>query len=276
MSSIVNRRIVFLGGKPLSAHCLRALHRHHAAQEIDIVGVVCRPKRQTGWWSGPGVPEMRETAEELGLPILESDDALRDLDFDLGITVRHNRILRSEHLSAARHGFINLHCAPLPHYRGCNGCAHAIINGETRFGATLHHVDDKVNHGDVIRVEWCPITAEMTARTLLAAVERTALRMFRELLPAIIANRLPGTPQHELVGSGSIVSHYYPQTSLAKPDIQHIDPAWPVERILRHVRGLDFPPFEPAYMVLNGCKVHLTTDLMQHRLPPTSPRETAP
>jgi len=272
MTRIINRKIVVLGGKPLSARCLRRLHAHHAAGEIEIVGVITRPPGARGWWSAPGVPEMRETAEQLGLPLLGGEDDLLDLDFDLGLSILHFNILRAAHIRRARNAFLNLHCAPLPHYRGCNACSHAIINGETRFGATLHHMDERVDHGDVIRVAWFDIAPDMTARTLMAAVEQVAYDLFCAMLPAILANDLPATPQRELIAREGIVSRYHARDSLARPEVKRIDPAWPAETILRRVRALDFPPFEPAYMLLGGCKVHLTTDracrpTLEHRDP---------
>jgi len=264
MSRLVNRRIVFLGGKPLSARCLQALHAHPAAAELEIVGVVARPAGARGWWSGPGVPELRETAEALGLPVLDSEDDLLSLDFDLGISVLFFNILRKQHLHRARNGFLNLHCAPLPHYRGCNACSHALINGETRFGATLHHMDERVDHGDIIRVNWFNIAPGMTARGLMNEVEQAALELFCSTIPAILTNNLPGTPQSEIIERDGVVSRYYARDSLSRPGAKCIDPGWPADSILRRVRALDFPPFEPAYMLLDGCKVHLTTNLGPH------------
>jgi hypothetical protein len=83
------------------------------------------------------------------------------------------------------------------------------------------------------------------------------------MIPAMLANRLPATPQQEIIERDGVLSRYYARNSLTGKDAKRIDPQWPAVDILRRVRALDFPPFEPAYMLLDGCKVHLTTAIAQ-------------
>src|SRR5205823_672779 len=45
---------------------------------------------------------------------------------------------------------VNLHCAPLPAYRGYNATLWAILNGEQFFGATLHEMTAECDEGPVI------------------------------------------------------------------------------------------------------------------------------
>ncbi|HNQ23122.1 MAG TPA: formyltransferase family protein [Phycisphaerae bacterium] len=258
MTTAVNRRIAFFGGKPLSARCLRHLYEFHRRGEIEIVAVLTRGKGERGWWSGPGVPEMYETAEELGLRLLTHADELLEMPVDLGLSVLHYCILPARIVGHPRHGFLNLHCAPLPHYRGCNVGSHAILNGEARFGATLHYMDEKPDHGPVIAVEWFDIPPQATARELMTLTEEAAYRLFVARVPALLANDLCGEPQERIIARERIVSYYYPRTSLARPGMKEVDLHWPAEKILRHVRALDFPPFEPAYALLDGRKVYLS------------------
>ncbi len=254
----MNHRIAFFGGKPLSARCLEHLHRFHVRGQVEIVGVCCRPKGQRGWWSAPGVPEMHETAEALGLPILTSPRELLDCQVDLGISVLHHEILPGDLVRHPRGGFLNLHLAPLPQYRGCNVCTHALMNGETRFGVTLHRMDEKPDHGDVIAVRWFDIPGDATARDLMGLGEQAAFALFCEMLPSMIGEALPARPQKDIIERDGVVSRYYRRDSLASPEAKRVDLAWPADKIVNHIRALDFPPFEPAYAIIDGRKVHLT------------------
>jgi methionyl-tRNA formyltransferase len=251
-------RIAFFGGKPLSARCLQLLHTMHAHDQLEIVAVCPRPEGDRGWWSGPGVPEVRETARSLGLPVIETPEELAAIPVDLGLSVLYHRILSADVVAHPRCGFLNLHLAPLPHYRGCNACSHAIMNGDTRFGATLHRMDAKPDHGDVIAVRWFDIPPAATARDLMQRAEEEGYRLFCEMLPSILSNAMPARSQQEIIEREGVVSRFYRRDSLSSNGAKRVDLSWPVERILNHVRALDFPPFEPAYAEVAGRKVYLT------------------
>jgi len=69
---------------------------------------------------------------------------------------------------------INFHPGP-PEYPGIGCVNFALYNGETRFGATAHLMDEKVDTGRIIKVIYFPIYPEDTVKTLL---ERTYFNMF--------------------------------------------------------------------------------------------------
>ncbi len=256
---MVNRRVAFFGGKPLSARSLRFLHQFQECGTIEIVAVVPREKGARGWWSGPLVEEIHEAAERLGLRILRDESELLGIPVDLGISVLHSRILPPPLLRHPTNGFVNLHGAPLPEYRGCNVCTHAILNGEVRFAATLHRMDEKPDHGDVIELEWFDIPPTCTARTLMLLVERAALQLFRRVLPKLLAQDFPTIPQFQLAAETGRKTGYYSRNSLQDPAIRQVQWDWPRERILRHVRAFDFPPFPPAFAWANdGSRLDLT------------------
>ncbi len=259
MAAAPIHRIAFFGGKPLSARCLQLLHGMHAHDQLEIVAVCCRAEGERGWWSGPGVPEVRETARALGLPVIDTPEQLATIPVDLGLSVLYHQVLPGSIVGHPRCGFLNLHLAPLPHYRGCNICSHAIMNGETRFGVTLHRMDDKPDHGDVIAVRWFDIPPSATARDLMDLSEAEGYRLFCEMLPSILSNALPARAQQEIIERDGVVSRYYRRDSLSTNGAKRVDLAWPADRIFNHVRALDFPPFEPAYAEISGRRIYLTT-----------------
>ena len=50
--------------------------------------------------------------------------------FDIGFSVRYNKIFKVNHIKKFKFGIINLHGGNLPYYRGSNNHIFAIINKE--------------------------------------------------------------------------------------------------------------------------------------------------
>ncbi|MGB0715814.1 MAG: methionyl-tRNA formyltransferase [Phycisphaerae bacterium] len=259
-------RIAFFGGKPLSARCLRVLHNYHVRGAIEIAAVLPRPKGERGWWSGDGIPEMAETAEALQLPIIDCPEALTEIEVDLGLSVLHSSILPPKVFDHPRLGFLNLHCAPLPEYRGCNVCTFAILNGETRFGVTLHQIDEKPDHGPVLAICRFDVAETETARSLMTKTEQAGLQLFEQIVPDILeaaAERnqgaFTGKPLHSFPATSVSSWKYYPRDAIRTDGFKEINLSWSAVRIDRTVRALDFPPFEPAYLIINERKIYMTT-----------------
>lgn len=259
MEGIVNRRIAFFGGKPLSAQCLLHLYEYHKRGDVEIVAVLPRPKGQGGWWSRPGVPEMYDTAESLGLNIISSEQELKNYEVDLGYSVLYFNILKGDVINHARNGFLNLHGAALPHYRGCNSYTHAIMNGETTYGVTLHQIDEGVDSGPVITVKWFDLGPTATAKSLAEKAEQASYELFCETLPDILRGNYSPVPQKEIVERDGVNSRFYLRTSLAKEGIKEMATSWPAQKMYDYVRALEFPPFEPAYIMVDGKKIYLRT-----------------
>lgn len=243
-----------MGGKPVSARCLARLHERQLTGEIEIVGVICRPKGHIGWWSAPDVPEMFDTADALGLPIVEHE-RIAELDADLGISLLYHRIFPEEAIRSFRSGILNFHPAPLPHYRGANSVSHALIDGADRFGASLHFVNAGVDKGDIVEVRWIDVSPEMSARDLTLQVERIIESMFVDWLERMIDDDLPAESQAAICERDGIRPRYHARTSLE--GVREVALDWPAERLWNHVRALDFPPFEPAFAYVGGRKVYL-------------------
>ncbi|MBK8684503.1 MAG: hypothetical protein IPN26_05660 [Bacteroidetes bacterium] len=69
---------------------------------------------------------------------------------DFLISVQYHQILNERHIQKARTLAINLHMAPLPEYRGCNQFSFAILDQYPEFGTTLHVMDERIDHGDIL------------------------------------------------------------------------------------------------------------------------------
>jgi methionyl-tRNA formyltransferase len=119
---------------------------------------------------------------------------------DLGISVIGTHLFTRDEIALARYGIVNLHLAPLPEYRGRYSTAHAVANGDTSFGVTLHYVDEGIDTGPIIEARRFPAPREIEALRELARAE--GIRLFADVLPALLAaaeagRRLPASVQDE-------------------------------------------------------------------------------
>ena len=113
---------------------------------------------------------------------------------DVFISVLYDEILSADFI-ASKQACLNFHPAVLPEYRGIGAYTWAILNSETESGATLHVIDEHVDHGPIIDIWRFPITDADTAGTVYAKAESTILRMFRAWYERLVAGDYTATEQ---------------------------------------------------------------------------------
>src|SRR5207245_2683482 len=108
---------------------------------------------------------------------------LRDAGVDLVALAGFMRVLKSPMLIAFPRRIINIHPSLLPKFPGLEAWKQALASGETTTGCTVHYVDEKIDHGDIIAQREVPIMPNDTAETLHARIQIAE----HELYPAVIA-----------------------------------------------------------------------------------------
>lgn len=112
--------------------------------------------------------------------------------YDVGISFMYKHRIPKEQLTKP---WFNFHPAPLPKYKGRNLCYHAIMSGETKFGATLHYMDENFDTGDIIMVNSFPIDEWETAEDLSKEAISSAKDLFLWYFPRILAGeKFPRIP----------------------------------------------------------------------------------
>lgn len=162
-------RIVFMGTPEFASTSLRRL----VEEGYNIVAVVTTPDKPAGRGQKMHFSDVKVTAEELGLPILQPEklrdeeflSALRELQADLGIVIAF-RMLPEVVWTMPRLGTFNLHASLLPQYRGAAPINWAIINGETRTGVTTFLLNHEIDKGAIIEQEAVDILPEDNIGTL--------------------------------------------------------------------------------------------------------------
>ena len=242
-----NLNVLFCGARWLGIECLKLLTRMNG---VNLVGAVLPRKTEKVWWTAV---RDEDAVRELGVPLLSWREAKELSDLDLVFSVLHGPIFKKPLIDKVKYGVINLHPAALPFYRGCNSYAHAIMNGEKEYGVTLHYVDEGIDTGPIIDQGWCDILPNDTGKSLYLKAQHVARSVFYRTVPKILFNAINGKRVKATVQDDSL-ARYYDRNSL---NDKQADLMWPIDKLYDFVRALDFPPFEPAYVIFKGNKFYL-------------------
>lgn len=195
---------------------------------------------------------VRELAERTGIPCLTSDinepanvATVREIAPDFIFSFYYRNMIRPEVLAIPRLGALNLHGSWLPRYRGRVPVNWSVINGETETGATLHHMVEKPDAGDIVDREKVPIAFTDTALDVFTRVTEAAVTIMARSYPLLVAETAPRIPMN--LGEGSYFGGRRPADGL-------IDWSRPAVAIYNLVRGVTHP-YPGAFTWLDGKKV---------------------
>jgi phosphoribosylglycinamide formyltransferase 1 len=108
---------------------------------------------------------------------------LRDAGVELVVLAGFMRILKAPMLEAFRRRILNIHPSLLPKFPGLDAWKQAIAAGEMVTGCTVHYVDEKIDHGDIIAQREVAILPNDTAESLHARIQIAE----HALYPAVIS-----------------------------------------------------------------------------------------
>jgi len=108
---------------------------------------------------------------------------LRDSGVELVVLAGFMRVLHEPMLKAFPRRIINIHPSLLPKFPGLEAWKQALVAGETVTGCTVHHVDEQIDHGQILAQKEIRILPNDTAESLHARIQVVE----HELYPAVIA-----------------------------------------------------------------------------------------
>src|SRR6266516_6154390 len=108
---------------------------------------------------------------------------LRDVGVELVVLAGFMRVLHEPMLKAFPRRIINIHPSLLPKFPGLEAWKQALVAGETVTGCTVHYVDEKIDHGQIIAQREVAILPHDTPESLHARIQIAE----RELYSATIA-----------------------------------------------------------------------------------------
>ena len=196
-----------------------------------------------------GIPSVAALGRWLGIPYVEgAPDAVLATAVrfapDIIFSVYYRTILPVKVTDLAPLGAYNFHPSLLPRHAGCFSAVWTILEGDVRTGVTCHRMIERVDAGDVVDAISVAVDDTDTGMSLYYKLVDATLVLFDRVLKRAEKERLPGKPQ---TGKRSHHRREVPHGGM-------IDPGWPRRRIERFIRALDFPPFPPACVEIQGAR----------------------
>jgi methionyl-tRNA formyltransferase len=239
-------RVVFIGSPYFAVPSLRALASGHNSERgpYDLVGVVTQPDRPAGRGGRLVAPAVKQTALELGLPLIQPEklrmpeamEQLRSWAPDVIVVAAFGQILRADVLNLPAFGCMNVHGSLLPRWRGAAPVQAAILAGDSETGISIMKMDQGIDTGPILSQRSAPIEAGDTAGTVLAKLSTLGADLLSETLPDYLAGELQPRPQPAEGAS------YAP---LLKKADGRLDFGQPADELARRVRA--FNPWPGAF-----------------------------
>ena len=240
--------IVVFAYHDVGYECLEALIRHGS----NIVGVFTHRDDPTEniWFKS-----VSTLARAHCIPVYAPDsvnsadwiERIRALRPQILFSFYYRNLICQEILDMAGLGAFNMHGSLLPRYRGRVPVNWAVLNGETRTGATLHVMVKRPDAGEIVDQEEVPIGPLDTARQVFVRVTAAARRVLERQIDAIEAGNAPRRPQDEAAAS------YF---GARKPQDGRIDWTQPAQRIFNLVRAVT-RPYPGAFTELDGRRLYI-------------------
>jgi methionyl-tRNA formyltransferase len=203
---------------------------------------------ETIWWRSPAALARGRgievaTPASLAEPAATARIATAAPDFLFSFYYRS--MMAAGILAIPQRGALNLHGSLLPRYRGRAPINWVLVQGESTTGVTLHYMDEKPDHGDIVDQVAIPIDFEDTARTLFDKAADAARVLLRRALPSLAAGTAGRRPQ-----AHDQASYFGRRT----PADGRIDWSWPPLRIHNLVRAVT-RPYPGAFTEVAGRRL---------------------
>jgi methionyl-tRNA formyltransferase len=173
--------------------------------------------------------------------------------YDLVISAHCKQLFPPEMVRAVR--CINIHPGLNPHNRGWYPQVFSILNGRP-VGATIHEIDEELDHGAIIAQHEVPVHAWDTSKDVYDRVQQAEVQLLRQHLAAIIAGTYSATPP---AAEGNIN---------LKKDFNALlcinaDEQMTMGQAIDRLRALTHRPYRNAYFIdpHTGKKVFVSIDL---------------
>ena len=237
-----NIKIVFMGTPEFSVPVLEGL-----IENYQVIGVVTQPDKEVGRKKELKYSPIKEVALKNNIPVFQPEkirneyEEILDLKPDIIITCAYGQIIPKEMLDYPKYGCINVHASLLPKLRGGAPIHRAIIEGHSKSGITIMHMDEHMDTGDILTQQEILIENDYNVEILHDKLSSLGKELLLKTLPDLINGKIKPIKQnnHEATYAYNI-----------KREDELIDFNRKALEIYNHVRGLN--PFPGAYAILDN------------------------
>jgi methionyl-tRNA formyltransferase len=237
-------RIVFMGTPDFAV----AILKHLIENNYTVAGVITAVDKPAGRGRKLNESAVKKYASSQNLTVLQPTNLknerflqeLKALNANLQIVVAF-RMLPKVVWQMPEFGTFNLHASLLPAYRGAAPIHWAIINGETKTGATTFFIDDKIDTGKIILQEEIEVLHNETVGTLHDKLMHLGATLVSKTVDYISKGNVKTIKQPELEEKSA------PKLS---PENTRIDWSDSLDSIYNKIRGLN--PFPTAWTLIKN------------------------
>ena len=243
-SPIGKVRVIFLGGRELGC---RILEWMIIDPRFKVVGVVASPCSE--------LTILKGLIKKYSLQEVYELEDLKNIEFDIGISINYHKILCKTILQLAPLGFWNIHHSYNMRLRGRNITTHAILLSKANklyyHGTSLHKMIEDLDAGPIVASYSTPILPEDTAYSLFSRVNDLAFDLFTDWIPRIAYEKIY---PYESPVEGIMM---FKNKDLPSKEISTMSSN---DEIFDKIRAFDFPGQDPAFVWCNGKKINLVVN----------------
>ena len=112
-------------------------------------------------------------------------EMLRNAGVELVVLAGFMRVLKEQMLTAFPRRIVNIHPSLLPKFPGLQAWKQALEANEKWTGVTVHYVDEKLDHGDIIAQRKVPVMSDDTPESLHARIQEVEHTLYPEALEKV-------------------------------------------------------------------------------------------
>lgn len=135
------------------------------ARGDQVAGVFCAPEK-----AGVKPDALRLAAQAAGLPVFQfsslkssyAEDAIREMDADLGVMAYVLQFAPQAFVNIPRHGTVQFHPSLLPRHRGPSSISWPIMLGARSTGISIFRPTDGLDEGPIVLQKTCDIGQDET------------------------------------------------------------------------------------------------------------------
>jgi methionyl-tRNA formyltransferase len=163
---------------PFGADILERLAGRH-----EITALLTRPDAPRGRGRKTAPPPAKETAERLGIPVLQPErlEPGLDLGADTVVIAAYGLLIPEDVL--AERLWLNVHPSLLPRWRGAAPVERALMAGEAETGVTIHKTIKELDAGPIAAQRAFPIGEQDDAGAVYAKAAALAVELLDGVLP---------------------------------------------------------------------------------------------
>jgi methionyl-tRNA formyltransferase len=153
------------------------------AANHEITSLLTRPDAPRGRGQKTGAPPAKETAERLGIRVLQPARPEPGLDFgaDTIVVAAYGLLIPEDVLEAGL--WLNVHPSLLPRWRGAAPVERAIMAGDAETGVTIHRTVKELDAGPIAAQRAFPIGDQDDAGSVYEKSARIAADLLDAVLP---------------------------------------------------------------------------------------------